>query len=247
MLNRREVVLATAAVAALPAGVGAQSPDPDAALNALFDTFFQEDLRRRPEFATQLGLDTGANADLRARLSDESLAGVGAARALNASQLRRLGAIDRGALSTAGKVNYDTVVYARRSQAGVMAFNFGGSSYGPSPYVVGQLTGAYQSTPPPSTPTRWGRPWIARSPRPAACAAGPATTPACGVSRTARGFGVLPAPGARRIAAGPGLFQPPRHRRMAQMGAADHRLSRGTARPSAGCRAAGCRWMSSTG
>ncbi|HZL00330.1 MAG TPA: DUF885 family protein, partial [Caulobacteraceae bacterium] len=147
MLNRREVVLATAAVAALPAGVGAQSPDPDAALNALFDTFFQEDLRRRPEFATQLGLDTGANADLRARLSDESLAGVAAAGALNASQLRRLGAIDRGALSTAGKVNYDTVVYARRSQAGVMAFNFGGSSYGPSPYVVGQLTGAYQSTP----------------------------------------------------------------------------------------------------
>jgi len=147
MLNRREMALSSGALAALAAsGAGAQ-PTPDAALNALFDTFFQEGLRQNPESATQVGLDTGINADLRSKLSDDSLAGVAAAKALNADQIRRLSTIDRAALSAEGKVSYDTVLYARRSKAAVMAFDFGGSSYGPSPYVVGQLTGAYQSTP----------------------------------------------------------------------------------------------------
>jgi uncharacterized protein (DUF885 family) len=128
--------------------VPAQTPEtPDARLSALFDVFFAEDLRRRPEGATQLGLDTGANADLRSRLSDNSAAGIAAAKTLNQSQLARLTAIDRAALSPAGKVNYDTVLYTRRSAAAIQAFDFGGFGYGPSPYVVSQLTGAYQSTP----------------------------------------------------------------------------------------------------
>ena len=42
-------------------------------LGAIFDDLVQAQLRRGPEGATQLGLDTGANADLRAKLSDQSL------------------------------------------------------------------------------------------------------------------------------------------------------------------------------
>jgi uncharacterized protein (DUF885 family) len=147
MLNRRGLMLTGASAAVLVPLAAASQTSEDARLAALFDAFVQEDLRRRPESATQLGLDVGANADLRGKLTDGSAAGLAAAKALNADQLRRLSAIDRGALSAAGKVNYDTVLYTRRSTAAVQAFNFGGTGFGPSPYVVSQLTGAYQATP----------------------------------------------------------------------------------------------------
>jgi uncharacterized protein (DUF885 family) len=146
MLNRREALLATAAVSAIPLAGKAQTAE-DARLNTLFDQFFQENLRFRPEAATNLGLDKGANADLKSRLSDESSAGVAKAKAMTADQLARMARIDRNALSADGKVNYDTVLYTRRSAAAIQGFDYGGQSYGPSPYVVSQLTGAYQSVP----------------------------------------------------------------------------------------------------
>jgi uncharacterized protein (DUF885 family) len=148
MLSRRDVLLTATAAAALgPFGAAQAQSAEDGRLNALFDAFFAEDLRRRPESATQLGMDKGPNADLKSRLGDNSPAGLAAAKAANADQLRRLAQIDQGALSGAGKVNYDTVLYTRRSAAAVQAFEFGGSGFGPSPYVVSQITGAYQSTP----------------------------------------------------------------------------------------------------
>ena len=99
------------------------------------------------EGATQLGLDKGANADLRAKLSDTSDAGREASRALTRDQLRRLAMIDRARLSPADRLDYDVVKYTRESSAAVQAFDFGGGGYGPSPYVVSQQTGAYQSVP----------------------------------------------------------------------------------------------------
>ncbi len=146
MLNRREALLATAAASAIPLAAKSQTAE-DARLNAMFDSFFQEGLRQHPESATQLGLDKGANADLKTRLSDESSAGIAKTKALTADQLSRMARIDRAALSADGKVNYDTVAYTRRAAAAIEAFDYGGQSYGPSPYVVSQLTGAYQSVP----------------------------------------------------------------------------------------------------
>ncbi len=55
--------------------------------------------------------------------------------------------IDRSRLSPADRLNYDVVKYTRESAAAVQAFDFGGGGYGPSPYVVSQQTGAYQSVP----------------------------------------------------------------------------------------------------
>ena len=66
---------------------------------------------------------------------------------MTADQLARMARIDRAALSADGKLNYDTVLYTRRSSASIQAFDYGGQSYGPSPYAVSQLTGAYQSIP----------------------------------------------------------------------------------------------------
>jgi uncharacterized protein (DUF885 family) len=147
MINRREFAVAGAGLVALAPFGALAAGDEDARLALLIDTFFQEDLRQRPEQATQLGLDKGANADLKSQLSDDSAAGIAAAKRLNADQMRRLGTIDRSALSPAMRVSYDTVVYTRQSNAAVMAFDYGGTAFGPSPYVVSQLTGAYQSVP----------------------------------------------------------------------------------------------------
>jgi uncharacterized protein (DUF885 family) len=103
MLNRRELLSSTASLlvaAGLPFAARADTTaQTSPALDKLFDDFFQENLRLNPEGATLLGLDTGANADLKSKLRDESAAGIAAAKALNADQLRRLKAFDAGALA----------------------------------------------------------------------------------------------------------------------------------------------------
>jgi len=152
MLSRRRFLASTAAVAgaiaAQPLPLHAEPAKGEAAkLNALLDAIFQETLHQNPEGATQLGFDKGANADLKSKLRDESASGIAAAKALAADQLRRIQAIDASALTGMDRVNYDTILYTRESAVAVNAFDFGGTSYGPSPYVVSQLTGAYQSVP----------------------------------------------------------------------------------------------------
>ncbi len=155
MLNRRHLLATTAAAGTLAAFTPAWAkrhadvlvPTQAAQLNALMDTFFNENLQQNPEGATQLGLDKGANAGLKSKLRDDSTAGIQAAKALNADQLARLHAIGGATLSGMDRVNYDTIEYTLDSRARVAAFDFGGASYGPSPYVVSQLTGAYQSVP----------------------------------------------------------------------------------------------------
>ena len=158
MFDRRRFLQSSAAgavCAALPAWPsGAAAPVDGASaagrspqLAALFDAFFEQGLRLHPEGATQLGLDKGADAGLRYKLSDLSAAGRAAAKAQTRDQLALLSTIDRDTLSPADRIDYDVVLYTRQSSAAVEAFDFGGSGYGPSPYVVSQITGAYQSVP----------------------------------------------------------------------------------------------------
>jgi uncharacterized protein (DUF885 family) len=147
MLNRRAMLLSTGAAAAAAGLAPRALAAGDPALTALLDQFFQEGLALRPESATQLGLDKGANAGLKAKLSDGSSAGRAAARAQTGDQLRRLQTIDRARLAGADRLNYDVIAYTRKSQANLQSFDFGGSAFSPSTYVISQLTGAYQSVP----------------------------------------------------------------------------------------------------
>jgi uncharacterized protein (DUF885 family) len=144
-LDRRAFLSSTALAgsASLLAGRAARAAPADA-LNTLFDALFQETLRESPEYASNLGLDKGANADLASRLSDLSAAGIARGKARNADQLRRLLAFDPSGLGDADRVNYDTVVYTKRSRARLNEFEFGTGS---SPYVISQITGAYQDVP----------------------------------------------------------------------------------------------------
>lgn len=124
-------------------------PPPNATqqLSKLMDDFFNEALADSPELVTSLGLDTGARAGAKARLSDSSLAGRDRRRALNADQLRRLKTIDRGQLTGMAAVNYDTLLFdLQATDDANRRFAYGGSGAG-GPYVLSQINGAYQDIP----------------------------------------------------------------------------------------------------
>ncbi|HEY3950868.1 DUF885 domain-containing protein [Phenylobacterium sp.] len=114
-------------------------------VNKAFDDFFNQALDESPELATSLGLDKGLRTAEKSKLSAASLAAVAHRKALNASQLARLRGIDRAALDEKATVAYDTVLYDLdiHDQAN-RRFDFGTDR---SPYVLSQVTGAYQEIP----------------------------------------------------------------------------------------------------
>jgi uncharacterized protein (DUF885 family) len=154
VIDRRQFVtvagsLIAASVAASLGRVAAatEAPAPGSAaqqLNALFDVFVDERFQRRPERLTSLGLDRGKYAAAKSRLSDASVAGTLADKKLAASQLQRLRAFDRNSVAGADRANYDTVMFTLVTNERVAPFEYG---EGVRPYVVSQLTGAYQRVP----------------------------------------------------------------------------------------------------
>ena len=156
MIDRRLLLAGAAAASAAAATPSFAAPSPlpaasdpaeAARLKALMDAFMDEDLRLGPETATSLGLDVGALAWTKSELSDVSLAGHARAKALTASQLARLRQVRRGALGGMDGVNYDTVEDSLAVEAEAdRRFAYGGHG-ADSPYVVSQITGAYQSAP----------------------------------------------------------------------------------------------------
>ena len=149
-VDRRQLLLgATAAGAAVAApGLAFAKPAGPVAnpqLAALLDRFVQEMLVDSPETATSLGLDNGANAGLKSRLSDASAAGRRAAIGAFQSRADRLKAIDRATLTPSDVTIYDTVAYAQG-----LGLEGGRFSYGldyANPYIVSQQNGAALTTP----------------------------------------------------------------------------------------------------
>ena len=150
-LDRRQFLLGSAATGALAlsgcAGVAPRSATADA--RALYDSIFEGMLRAAPEMATGLGLDTGERAYLKSRLSDSSPAGkMGPYRPL-LDHLPRLRQVDRAALEGRERAWLDTVLWLGERMSEAATFSYGGvGGYGyPVPYVISQLTGAYQDVP----------------------------------------------------------------------------------------------------
>jgi uncharacterized protein (DUF885 family) len=154
MTNRRNVMTGAAAVGAMAASPAfaktvVHKPDPKAAakLNALLDDFMQRNLKRSPETATGLGLDKGALAGEKSLLDDRSLAASAADKLENFKRQKELSAIDRRSITGMDAVNYDVVAYVQDVQAEAdKQFHYGGSGSG-APYIVSQLSGAYQQVP----------------------------------------------------------------------------------------------------
>lgn len=151
MLNRRHLLLAGGA-SALLAGHASAKPTAAASaaerqLSTLFDQMFAQALQEAPELASSLGLDKGPHADLKSKLHQAGLADLARDKRRTAANLARMSRIDRKALSGMPAVNYDAVHYdLSTTDAANKRFNYGGEGAG-QPYVVSQITGAYQDVP----------------------------------------------------------------------------------------------------
>ncbi|HTL22379.1 MAG TPA: DUF885 family protein [Steroidobacteraceae bacterium] len=128
-----------ATAAAAPA-----ASDSTARLNALFDAFMHERFKENPELVTVLGLDKDKNVWAKSRLTDASVAHAHQVKRNNAARLKRLRAFGQGSLSGADRANYDTVEFQMETIARSEPFDYGDVG---RPYVLSQLTGAYQSVP----------------------------------------------------------------------------------------------------
>lgn len=158
-MNRREALmlatggLSAAAVGLIALGACASSPrqrmqaSADAQLEALLSGWFREDLIDIPTFATELGLDVGELAYLRHRLGDVSAVAVRKQRTQAVERHRRLQAFDRESLSDAGKLSYDVTLSRASTRAEGARFEYGHTRGRPTPYIVSQLGGGYQSVP----------------------------------------------------------------------------------------------------
>jgi uncharacterized protein (DUF885 family) len=131
--------LRQAALAAAPA-----ASDTTKRLDALFDVFMEERFAENPELVTVLGLDKDKYAWAKSKLTDDSLEHARTLKRDNAARLQRLRAFGRGSLSGADLANYDTVEFQMETIVRSEPFDYGDLG---RPYVVSQLTGAYQSVP----------------------------------------------------------------------------------------------------
>ncbi len=162
VLTRRQAIVALAGTATSPlvAGcsrepVSSSSPTTsgtttEAEARALLDEIGNSLLRRVPETATSLGLDTGARADLRSQLTDRSADGQQQIASLLRRDLERATAVDASGLSHATRTSLHVVRSAYATALEGFAMPYGDVPVGGwriTPYVVIQNVGAYLDVP----------------------------------------------------------------------------------------------------
>jgi len=131
-----------------PLGVG--RPATEAEASALLDSIADNLLALSPESATSLGIDKGARAPLRSRLSDRSAMGQARLAATLRADLARAEAIDTNGLTFATRTSVDVVRSAYRTALEGFAQPYGDVAVGGwrnTPYVVIQNVGAYLDVP----------------------------------------------------------------------------------------------------
>jgi uncharacterized protein (DUF885 family) len=151
MQSRRDLLLSAAALGAmtaLPRAAQAATPTGEAAkMYALFDDAMDSTLRDAPTLTSSLGLDKGTLAWTKSKLGDLSLTSIAEGKTKTAHQLAQLRKIDRTKISGVDAITYDTVAFTLEVQdEGNRRFDYGGGGSG-APYMLTQLTGAYQSIP----------------------------------------------------------------------------------------------------
>jgi len=153
-MDRREFIITGGAafsaslLATLPAGAIAQATvsGSDAALSAVFERIFQEQVRTSPTFATFLGLDKGELAPLRSRLDVRPRV---QARAEELARTRKfiswLEAVPEARLSDFARLNREVVIWdLKTGMVGPERFDIADPQ---QPYVISQQDGAYFSRP----------------------------------------------------------------------------------------------------
>jgi uncharacterized protein (DUF885 family) len=147
-MDRRQF-LASGAVAALatavkPAEAFAQVAG-DAALDAEFDHIFQQSIARAPELATSLGLDKGAMAGAKGKLSPRTAEKRAQDVAETKAAIAGLARYDGASLSQTARLNLEVVRYSLGTQ--IAASDKFGIDSAVRPYRIFQQGGAYFSVP----------------------------------------------------------------------------------------------------
>lgn len=144
LLNRRTLMGSAAAGVALAASGCNRAGDASAELTAVFDRLVTQTLHESPETCTGLAVSEGqAGGRYIDRLADVDRAALTRYRGILEAGVRDLRAINREALSEAERVSLDVVATQAEN-------NLADTAFAPSaryPYVVSQLTGAYNGTP----------------------------------------------------------------------------------------------------
>lgn len=146
VIDRRRFLEGTAAGLALGGGVPAwaQGASADAALSALLQRHSEAYLMRSPEEATAADFDVGANAGMRAKLDDRSLAARAADQQAVKAALTQLGAIDVGQLSSRSALDFAVAQFVYDTLDDLLGrYGYVDGNLRPSPYVVSQMNGAY--------------------------------------------------------------------------------------------------------
>lgn len=149
----RRTFLASGATAALiplvetPVFAAQASPaSDDARLDRSFDQIFEERVRNSPQLASSLGLDKGPNAALKAKLETRPVAVVRHEQLeRNRDAIAKVTAIPPAALSDAGRLNREVVLYSLDT-ATVAPLRWDIDS-AQRPYPISQQSGAYFSVP----------------------------------------------------------------------------------------------------
>lgn len=150
VMERREFLIgasSTALAAGIPGEALARAAAPargDLALNALMDRLFYQTLAISPETASQLGLDKGARAGMRARLDDRSMAGRARSDQMAQAGLAALRAFPEQGLSEQGKLHRAIAIH--QYERDVAPIRFGLQSAG-AVYPLYQQGGAYFDIP----------------------------------------------------------------------------------------------------
>ena len=157
MLNRRTLLTGTAAAAGL-AACATTSPTGGADANAQADTLLsgmaEALLAEYPENASNLGVDTGARAALKSRLTDRSEAGNLRRKASAEARLAQLRALPITRLSGQTRVNVEATLFAHETAVEGYRFPYGDVlnlnlnwAYANTPYVVNPGTGFFAAIP----------------------------------------------------------------------------------------------------
>ncbi|OYQ36923.1 DUF885 domain-containing protein [Niveispirillum lacus] len=154
--TRRQLLTGTASLAmsALAPSALATAGEVTIRAQTFLDHLTDRILAWYPENATQLGIDTGRHAGLRAKLADRSLAGIEVQRGVVKEQLAAVKALERNGLSAEMQANLEVAQATLELSATGHGFRFGDMallnqsySYRNSPYAVAQNIGAFVEVP----------------------------------------------------------------------------------------------------
>jgi uncharacterized protein (DUF885 family) len=153
-MDRRQFIrsgIALALVGGLARQLRADAPASAEAARAraIYDDIFDAALVATPQLATTLGLDVGAHASARSKLDDRSRAGRLQGLGPLAGAWPQLQTVEAGRLAGRDRSDFEAVAWLSSISREIAAVPFGGvDAFGfPVPYVLSQITGAYQSVP----------------------------------------------------------------------------------------------------